>query len=91
MLLHIRRGPNSWETMTVPTEEDAIREIKKRYPDAESGPWETDYDRVVLSDRPSGQIKLVYEYRSAPGRKGLPIAQITNVRDKPSAGSLVAN
>ena len=76
MLVHIRRGPNDWETIRVPTEEDAIRKIREQYPDAVSGPWEADYDYAVQASPPVGQIKLVYETQSAPSRKSQPIAQI---------------
>ena len=76
MLVHIRHGPNRWETFQVPTEEDAIRKIKKVYPDAVSGPWEADYDHAIAGSPSTGQIKLVYETESAPGRNAQPIAQI---------------
>ena len=76
MLVHIRRSPNRWETIQVPTEEHAIRAIREQYPDAVSGPWEADYDYAVQGVPSIGQIKLVYETHSAPARKAQPIAQI---------------
>ena len=76
MLVHIRRSPNRWETIQVPTEEDAIRKIKEQYPDAVSGPWEADYDHAIEGAPSSGQVKLVYETQSAPSRRSQPIAQI---------------
>jgi hypothetical protein len=76
MLVHIRRDTRRWETIQVPTEEDAIRKIRELYPDAVSGPWEADYNYAVQGGASAGQIKLVYETQSSPARKVLPIAQI---------------
>jgi hypothetical protein len=59
MLVHVRRGPNLWETMQVPTEDDAIRIITQEYPDAVSGPWEAHYDYAIEGTPSAGQIKLV--------------------------------
>ena len=76
MQVEIRRSPNSWETILVPSEEDAMRTIKEPYPDAVSVPWVADYDQLDPRGRPSSQIKLVYENQITLGRKSGLIARI---------------
>ena len=76
MRVHVRGRTNLWETIIVPTEDDAIRKIKERYPAAVSSSWQTDNDRLLPESQPRGQIKLLYENQRALNLRSPPIAKI---------------
>jgi hypothetical protein len=90
MQVHIRNSSNSWETISVPTEEDAMRMIKHQYPHAVSGPWETDRDRLT-HESTGRMVKCVYVNQPALDRNCPPIAKIRKDRDEQSAESVAAN
>ena len=72
MLVHIRENQNSWQTITVQSEKQAISKIKEQYANAIVGSWETDWDGLS----PRGKFKLVYANRKARDGKSRPIARI---------------
>jgi hypothetical protein len=65
-------GPGRWETRQVANLDEAIRKVKELYPNAVSGPWQTDYTGLL----PAGEVMCIWQNQEKLDRNSAPIAGI---------------